>query len=175
MIDSVEIGTDTADHSFHQLVSVVASGTSRMMTSSYRRHIVAGSWVCFPSNLNEPEKYLAGAYKRFYNRGQKVFEFCTFLPTERLSSGFGTTKAPSLAHPGLSCLVGIRNVVASAFKSFISKLDSTKTHRTMYLDSCHRAALVALAERSSMVYSCFVNVLTQEQTTSQAPTIHPRF
>lgn len=81
---------------------------------------------------------------------------------------------PSLL-PGQSCLVGIRNIVASAFKSFISKLDATKTHITMYLDSCHRAALVALAERSSMAYSCFVNVPTQEQTTSQAPTIHPRF
>jgi len=81
---------------------------------------------------------------------------------------------PSL-HPGQSCLVEIRNVVASAFKSFFLKLDLTKTHRTMYLDSCYRAALVELAERSSMVYSCFVNVLTQEQTTSQAPTIHPRF
>lgn len=78
-------------------------------------------------------------------------------------------------HPVQRCLVGIRNVVASAFKSFLLKLDSTKKHITMYLDSSHRAALVALAERSSMVYFCFVNVLTQEQITSQAPTIHPRF
>ena len=37
--------------------------------------------------------------KRFFNRGQKVFEFCTFLPTDRLSRGFGTTKAPPLASP----------------------------------------------------------------------------
>ena len=71
MIDLVETGTDTAVHSFHQLVAVVASGTSRMMTSSYHRHIVAGSWVCFPSNLNEPEKYLAGAYRKVLQSWKK--------------------------------------------------------------------------------------------------------
>ena len=100
MIDSVEIGTDTADHSFHQLVSVVASGTSRMMTSSYRRHIVAGSWVCFPSNLNEPEIYLAGAYKKVLQSWTKSVRILHLLthrtPIPRIWYHYGPSPRPTM-------------------------------------------------------------------------------
>ena len=34
-----------------------------------------------------------------YNLGQKVLRFCTFLPTERLSRGFGNAMALPLAPP----------------------------------------------------------------------------
>ena len=88
------------------------------------------------------ERYLLTRERNDCNLGQKVLRICTFLPTECLSCGFGTALTPSLGPPWSKLFSRDQKwssltsrlffffgwkwgvfVVASAFKSFILKLD----------------------------------------------------
>ena len=56
------------------------------------------------SLLRTAPHYL-NAWNRLYTLGQKVLRFCTFLPIERLSRGFGTDMVPPLAPPWLHLFI----------------------------------------------------------------------
>ena len=66
---------------------------------------------------------------------EKCWEFCTFVPTERLSCGFGTTMAPPLAPPWSVLFRRAQKISSNVFLEGEGSICSCQCFQELYLQT----------------------------------------